>query len=334
MRGWGFVALPRDLVRDAHQQALMTAAETLGITTVDNLHLGIDAVDYCHGERVERVLLGRLFSHLTEIAACICDDKLVCKNLLAQHGVRVPRGIAPNGPDDPAIAELLAGGGSWVVKPRAGSFGEGVVVGVRDVDGVRKAMQAGPKGPYLVEEQVPGEDLRLQAVGGRLVAACRRVPANIVGDGQQSVGALIEARRAAVRRANPFNDLQTDAEVLAYLEAAGLALDDIVPAGRRVMLRSVVNMACGGQAIDVTDRLHPEWSALVARVAGAIGIRVFAVDAMVADPSQPPGFSAVLEVNAKAQWLHHTFSEGRQHDIPRLLLADLFWPDTPGAGAV
>jgi len=316
--------------RDPHQLALMATARSLGIETVDQSHLGVDAVDYCHGGRVERVLMGQAFSHLTGIASIFCDDKLACKSLLAAHDVPVPRGIAPSGPEDPAIAVLLAEGGNWVVKPRVGEHGKGVVVGLRSLDAVQKAMREGPPGPYLVEAQVAGEDLRLQAVGGRLVAACRRVPASITGDGQQPVRALIEARREVVRRANPANDLRIDGEVMAHLEAAGLTLDDIVPAGREVVLRGVANMSSGARAIDVTDELHADWIDLMQCIGEMIGIRVFSVDAVTADASRPPAFGAVLEVNARPDWLHHTFSERRQHDIPRLLLEDLFGLDGSG----
>jgi D-alanine-D-alanine ligase-like ATP-grasp enzyme len=312
------------LTRDPHQHALMAAAAKLGIATTDRAHLGIDAVDYHYRGRTERVLKGRVFSHLSAVASSLCDDKIACKRLLAAHGVPVPPGIVPAELGDTALERLFAAGGAWVAKPRVGTHGEGVILGLRTLEDLRRARFDAPPGPYLIEQQITGTDLRLQAVGGRLAAACRRLPASIVGDGHSILAEVIEARRAEVRRGNPANDLRLDNEVRAHLDAAGLTLDDVVPAGHRVKLRSVASMANGGRAIDLTDAVHPDWIELVRRIGTVIGIRVFAVDAITPDPTLPPSAGAVIEVNARPEWLHHTFSEGRQHDLARRLLTDLF----------
>jgi D-alanine-D-alanine ligase-like ATP-grasp enzyme len=310
------------LARDPHQQALMNAAPALGIAVEDLAGAWAqDAVRYSRGDRSEVVLRGRVFPHLSSVAEALCDDKHACKAALRSVGVPVPHGVRFV---DPTAAASLLTAGTWVAKPLDGTHGEGVCMGIRSPEDLRDAFD--PAWPvWLLEEQIDGEDLRLQAVDGVLVAACRREPASVQGDGTSTVRELIAARRVAVQAANAANDLVVDGEVQAHLADQALSLDDVPAAHRSIPLRSTSNMATGGRAVDFTDALHPDWVALVRTVGEALGISVFAVDAVTVDPSRPPSeFGAVIEVNARPEWLHHTFSDRRQHDLPRLLFDQLF----------
>ncbi|RMG60717.1 MAG: hypothetical protein D6722_20560, partial [Bacteroidetes bacterium] len=87
----------------------------------------------------------------------------------------------------------------------------------------------------------------------------------------------------------------------------------------------VSNMAQGGHALDVTERVHPRYQTYMDRLARALDLRLFSLDVMTPAPEADPDQAArVLEINAQPAWLHHTFSEGRQHDIPALILRDFF----------
>jgi hypothetical protein len=88
-------------------------------------------------------------------------------------------------------------------------------------------------------------------------------------------------------------------------------------------------MGQGGVAEDVTDSLHPLYYEWIERIAARFRVGIFAFDCISSDPTADPlENSATLELNAKAQWMHHTFTEGRQHDIPTLILKDLFSIDS------
>lgn len=312
--------------RDIHQQRLMVRARELGLAVEDLAPTtGIDLVRYTWRGQVELVRRGRVFSHLSAVSERLCDDKVACKGMLEAAGIPVPRGTRFRDADTPEVEALLSSGGSWVVKPVVGSHGDGVCLGVRTVAEVWEAMGLSFARDWLIEEEIPGEDLRIQAVSGVLLAACCREPASIVGNGRMSVRELIDDAATAVRRNNHQNDLRIDAEVRAHLAGAGLDLDSVPTADHRVCLRSTANMANGGRAVDLTGRIHPDWHEVVRRIANALSLSVFAVDAVTPDPERSPfEIGAVIEVNARSEWLHHTFSEGRQHDVPRALLEALF----------
>jgi len=318
--------------RDPHQERLMAAASKLGVS-FDDLYAThhLDLVRYTYQGRSEFVGKGRVFSHLNAIAERICDDKHACKRVLSRVGIPVPEGIRFTDPTSPEVIGLIESAGNWVCKPIDGTHGEGVHMGLTTRQHVLAACEnQSPGTVFVLENEVQGDDLRLQSIGGKLVAACRREPPRIEGDGSSTVQELVDGLRARVRSDNPANDFVVDSEVRSFLDREGLKLPDVVAKGRFVQLRSVANMATGARAVDLTDELHPEWRHLLSVVGETLGIRVFAVDAVTPDPTVSPfEKGAVIEVNARPEWMHHTFSHGRRHDIPRLLLEDLFGPLCP-----
>src|SRR6185369_6283514 len=81
-----------------------------------------------------------------------------------------------------------------VVKPNQGGEGRGVTPDVRDAAELRRAYEraaAANLGVVIVEKFRPGHDHRLLVVGGRLVAASQRVPAQVVGNGADTVETLV-----------------------------------------------------------------------------------------------------------------------------------------------
>ena len=289
---------------------------------------GCDVVRYWSGDQAQLVFAGQQFSSLSGHAAMLCDHKHACKAVLSEAGLPVPKGIFFH---DPAeihleLELLLERSGKVVCKPVDGMHGDGVRVGLGSVAEVVEHWRsiAGNLGGYLVEEQIEGRDLRLQAVGGRLVAACVREPAQVVGDGISTVAQLAHRRDEACQVQNPLNRLILDAHSLELLSQVGLGPDSIPSAGRRVRLKALNNISLGGLPVDVTDELHPTYADWVARIAGALGMRIFSVDVLSTDHRAAPAGARIIEVNARPEWLHHTFSERATHDLPGLILADLF----------
>ncbi|MEZ4474906.1 MAG: hypothetical protein R3F60_29775 [bacterium] len=117
-----------------------------------------------------------------------------------------------------------------------------------------------------------------------------------------------------------------DAHVLEVLAEQRLTPTDVPADGQLVRLGALANMARGVRATDVTDALHPAGTPGSSSPGPSSAWDVFAVDAMTPDPSADPAEvgGSILELNARAEWLHHTFSaRGRCHDIGALLLHHL-----------
>ncbi len=318
------------IAADPHQVRLVEAAGARGIVVADRSgDWGIDAVELSLGGRSELVLKGRVFSSLGAVADRICDHKHAAKAVLAELGIPAPRGILFRDPERerPVIDAFWVDGAAHACKPVDGTEGRGVRLGLSERAELsahwetwRTEYEA-----FVLEEEVSGEDLRVQAIGGRIVAACTRRPAYVTGDGARSVGELIEARRAVIRGQNPQNRLEVDADTLSWLERAGRTLESVPAAGEEVRLKTISNMSVGGVAVDVTDRIHPTYGLWVDAVGARLGLDIFALDIVATDPeAEPESAASVLEINPRPQWLHHTFSERRRHDMPGLILDHLF----------
>ncbi|MFL6095255.1 MAG: N-acetylglutaminylglutamine synthetase, partial [Blastococcus sp.] len=236
------------------------------------------------GRRV--TTLESLSEFTTAVAMSRCDDKRVTRRFMERAGVRVARGVQITGDDAGAATALLDEVGSVVVKPARGEQGRGITVGVRDAEGLERALAFAAQfcPDVLVEELVEGDDLRVIVIDRKVVAAAVRRPAEIVGDGRHPVAELIASTSRRRERATdgesriPMDDLT--AEVVAE---SGYAMDDVPPNGQRIRVRRTANLHTGGTIEDVTPRLHPEIAAASLRAAEALGIPVTGLDFLVPD---------------------------------------------------
>jgi GNAT-family acetyltransferase (TIGR03103 family) len=259
----------------------------------------------------------------TAVAMSRCDDKRVTRRIMGGAGVRVPVGAEVAGDDlGPALA-LLERFGELVVKPARGEQGKGITVGVRDEAGLRSAVALARQHcpDVLVEELVPGEDLRVVVIDSEVVAAAVRRPATVVGDGVSDVTTLIQrTSRRRERATGGESRIPLDDVTAAVVAEAGWAMDDVPPAGEPIRVRRTANLHTGGTIEDVTDRLHPEIAAAAVRAARAIGIPVTGLDFLVPDLDGPE--HVFVEANERPGLANHE----PQPTAARFV--DLLFPET------
>lgn len=305
---------------DLQHAHVLAAARRRGLTLTDvSATMGCKATLIDDGDRSELLVQGIIASQMSLHTKHICDHKQLTKRVFDRVGIPTPRSVLISGPDDPAIEGFFEPGRRYVCKPQVAANGIGV-----EMDLTRPAQLTAYwtrfghlDARFLLEEQIDGTDLRIQVIGGRLAAACVRVPAHVFGDGKAPLSVLIERRRAVMRGQNPANVLEIDHAAGVLLQRQGLTLDSVPDAGRQVWLKSVSNMGQGGHAIDVTDALHPRYAAWVEQLVRACRGGFFALDVICsgAPADDPDGTAVALELNALAEWIHHTFSEQRTHDL-------------------
>lgn len=285
---------------------------------------------------------GRFFRRLFEstpddekmLARNIAQNKQFTNDVLRDVGLPVPHQIVVQDAQGATEAAKRLGY-PVVLKPSDGSKGRGVHVGLRDVAAVRRAFVTSfPRGATaIVETFIPGADHRLLVVGGRLIAAARRIPASVVGDGGHSVRALVEAANRDSRRGLRFTNLLVrlvlDDEAGRTLREQGLDEDAVPPAGRRVFLRKTANISTGGTAEDVTDRVHPDVKRMAELAAQAVGLQVAGIDYITPDISRSwQDGGAICEVNNTPGLRPHWAAEGGpRRDVVTPILHLMFPPE-------
>ena len=239
------------------------------------------------------------------VAESIVQDKELTKTLLHAAGIPVPLGREVESAGD-AWAAACEIGVPVVIKPQDSNQGKGVTVNLVTEEQVKAAylIAAEISTNVLVERYIPGHDYRMLVVGNRLVAAARREPPQVIGDGVHSIYELVEQiNRDPMRgegHVTSLTKIHLDEISIAHLAAQGLTAESIPVKGMRVVLRKNANLSTGGTATDVTDDVHPELAARVIAAAKVVGLDICGVDVVcdnVMSSLEDQG-GGVIEVNA------------------------------------
>lgn len=285
------------------------------------------------GHGVARKLVEATITDQTSaVAVDVACDKDMTKRMLREAGIAVPDGGVAVHPDE-ALALFHAMGPPVVVKPYNGNQGHGVSLDLWTDEDVLEAFDIAAEytNRVIVERHAEGRNIRVLAVGGQYVAASERIPARVLGDGVQSIRELIEeANRDPLRgddHEKPLTKITVDSVVLHHLRRQGLDLANVPPAGEWICLRDSANLSTGGEAVDVTDDLHPTYRRLAERVARLIGLDVCGLDLVVRDPTAPyqPSTCFVIEVNASPGIrMHQHPSYGMARDAGEAIVGALY----------
>jgi cyanophycin synthetase len=268
------------------------------------------------------------------IAETIAQDKQLTKHLLEAAGVPVPQGRPVIDAAD-AWAAMQEIGSAVVVKPQDGNQGKGVTVNITSREQLEAAFAnaAAYGSTVMVERFVPGHDFRLLVVGNKLVAAARRDPPHVIGDGTHTVRELVDIVNSDPRRgdghATSLTKIRFDDIALRRLALQGLTAESVPAQGVRVVLRNNANLSTGGTATDVTDDVHPDVAARAVAAAQMIGLDIAGVDVVCETMEKPleEQAGAVVEVNAAPGLrMHIAPSFGKGRAVGEAVISDMY-PD-------
>lgn len=273
-----------------------------------------------HGGR--SVLCRESLSELTSaVAMSCCDDKLVTHRFLLRAGLRVPQQRMAGSSRENRL--FLKQHPQLVVKPARGEQGRGITVDVRDLTALNRAIRVARRhcDTVLLEQLVPGEDLRVVVIDFEVVAAAVRRPPHVLGTGHTTIRELIEklSRRRQAASAGESR-IPIDDETARCVRLAGYALDEVLPGGVSLQVRKTANLHTGGTLHDVTDVLHPQLADAAVRAARALNIPVVGMDFLVTAPDQPE--YVIIEANERPGLANHEPQPTAQRFI------DLLFPIT------
>ena len=289
-----------------------------------------------HGKYQQRIQ-ATITSKTPHIAVELACDKEETHRILEDLGLPVPKQRLVRS-ERGAVRAAEQIGYPVVLKPLSGNHGRGVSINLTDQTQVETAFEQARKHgrSIIVERFIEGLDHRLLVVNGELVAAAKRVPGHVTGDGNSTIEALVDEVNADPRRGvgheKVLTRIEFDHQADQLLEQSGLTRHSIVPAGQVVYLRSTANLSTGGTAIDVTDVMHPDNRIMAVRAAQAIGLDVAGVDFLTTDirESYRTTGGAICEVNAAPGFrMHVSPSEGTPRDVAGPVMDMLFPPGTP-----
>jgi cyanophycin synthetase len=242
----------------------------------------------------------------------IAGDKDRTKNLLAFHGVPVPKGGTARSFER---ALELANEIGWpvVVKPLDASQGRGIVTNVRCEEELRIAFEDAKRhrATVIIERYLHGADYRLLVINHRFVAAAKRVPATVTGDGRHTIAELVDIANQDERRGEGHEKVLTrikiDDSTRHLLALRGMSPESIPREGQEVCLKTTANLSTGGTAIDVTDRVHPANIELAERITRLVDLDICGIDVVAPSIETPilENGGGIVEVNAAPGFRMH-----------------------------
>ncbi|NEQ50867.1 MAG: cyanophycin synthetase [Leptolyngbya sp. SIO3F4] len=319
----------------ATTEALMSEAEARGIPWMELENCDLFQLGY--GKYQKRVQAA-LTSSSNVLGVELACDKERTKAILENMGAPVPVGelIYAFEELEPTIEQL--GGYPIVIKPLDGNHGRGITTDIRSWQEAERAYdraKAISRG-VIVEHFYAGRDHRILVVNHQVVAVAERVPAHVVGNGENTVAELVALENQDERRGNGHDNVLTqiklDASTDEMLDRQGLTVDTILRPQQIAYLRATANLSTGGTAIDRTDDIHPETVWLAERVSRIIDLDIAGIDVITTDISKPlrEADGAILEVNAAPGLrMHLAPSEGVARNVAAPIVQMLFPPDTP-----
>jgi len=203
-----------------------------------------------------------------------------------------------------------------IVKPNSGSQGGGVAL-VHNKKDFYAAMRRIFKNDKiaLVQRYVSGKDYRIVVLDTKIISAYERIALNVTGDGRSTISQLLRKKAKSFIASSRDTQLKLDdPRIAGKLKQQGLSMRSVPAKGKTVLLLDNANLSTGGDSIDVTDIVHPEFRKLAVRLTRDMGLRMCGVDLMIDGTiGEKPRTYHVLEINA-APGLDHYVKGGKAQE--------------------
>jgi glutamate--cysteine ligase len=283
------------------------------------------------GDKKEIIRQATKTSADSYISVEIMGNKEVTKILLSEEGIRVPSGMRIKTLEDALGYYADFAGKDLVVKPQSTNFGLGVVV-IKNLsqkeeleNAVRFALNYDKT--VLLEEFISGKEYRFLVVGKEVVAVLHREPANVKGDGVNSIKRLVEIKNKDPRRGEgyvtPLEKIKLGEVEIEFLRKQALNIDYVPKKDEKIYLRENSNISTGGDSIDYTDQVHKGYKDIALKCAKAVGAKITGADIMIDDIFMEPDKNnyGVIEMNFNpAIHMHDHPYLGKNREIEKKVL--------------
>jgi glutamate--cysteine ligase len=235
------------------------------------------------------------------------ENKLVTKKILEENGIRVPKGMDYSNSLTAKSDFNLYKGNAVVIKPKSTNFGEGITIlkENNEADVYNRAVDIAfeADNSILIEEFIAGKEFRVFVMNNEVVGILHRVPANVTGNGKQTIRDLvIEKNKDPLRGKGyhtPLEKINLGEAELIFLNTQGKDFDTIPIENETVFLRENSNISTGGDSIDFTDDIPESYKKIAVKAAQALDVKITGLDMIIDDYNKEATFDnyAIIELN-------------------------------------
>lgn len=249
--------------------------------------------------------------------------KDVTKIILHKSGIKVPKGISVNTKESDQSILKRANKLKFplIVKNAYGSGGHSVIENIytkKDLLNVIKRKKKTKKS-FLIEQMENGKEYRVLMLGDRAIAIYERIKPHVIGNGKDSIAALINKRQENIEEKIKINK-----KLKKYIKEQGFAsLKKIPKKNIKVYYKRIFRSEQGSIRIDRTDEIHKSIEKICAKANKAIGLSLSGIDLSCKDISKnikDQNYS-ILEINAKPDlYMHYEPDIGKPRDVVKDIL--------------
>ncbi|MBD2297412.1 MULTISPECIES: cyanophycin synthetase [Nostocales] len=151
---------------------------------------------------------------------------------------------------------------------------------------------------FIVERFYAGNDYRIVVVDDEVLAVYQRIPFCVVGDGKSTIAELIQKKSAELTANGRKNNVDAeDFRLKRKLKRQKLKLESVIPENQVIYLLDNANLSSGGQGVDVTEHIHPDFKKLAISATKDMGLRLSGLDVITDDITQPMNNYVIIEIN-------------------------------------
>ena len=265
------------------------------------------------------------------------ENKAITKKILSEHGITTPAGTCYHDPETALQDFVIYVGQPIVVKPLSTNFGKGITMIPKNEDKnlFKQAVENAFKDDtsILVENWIHGKEYRFFVMGDTVAGILHRVPANVVGDGDNTIEALIHEKNKNPLRGKgyrtPLEKIKMGETEALFLKMQNKSFLDVPVKDEIVYLRENSNISTGGDSIDVTDDIHPSYKHLAVQAAKAMNVKITGLDMIIQNPLEEASDDnyAIIELNFNpAIHIHCHPYQGKNRRLNERLLDMLGYP--------
>ncbi len=257
--------------------------------------------------------------------ATTIDDKQQLKVLLEKHKLPIAPGKLFVNVFE-AMDFGLSLGFPLIVKPNSGSLSHHVSYPINSVGELRQAIRIAKlyRPDFIVERFIAGNFYRASVIGREKVFVCQKIPANVVGNGVDTIKKLIaEKNRQRFRgktgqKNTTLHQIPIDGVLRGNLAKLGLGFNSVLRKNRTVYLQDKLLLSLGCDIVNLTTDTPIENKQLFLRVAELLKSDLVGIDFICPDITRSfkSQVCAIIETNSLPYLDMHQYpSVGRGDDV-------------------
>lgn len=271
--------------------------------------------------------LGATTSQTSYLGMKIAVNKAATNTLLRKSGIPTTEQIVIR--SEKNLFEALSRFGKFIMKPSNSRAGKGIFSNIQSLDEA-KAVYATLRKDYddiVAERIIEGKEYRVLVVNGKVFAVAEYVPPTVIGDGTNTILALIKTENAKRATKDDTHLIKINSALRLNLRDAGLSMRSVLPTGKSVILHKAAPISSGGYAIDATEKIHPKNKLIAEHVATLVNIDIAGIDIITKSIDQPLDETkgAIIEINGGPDLdVHFSVHKGKSRNGTEAVLKNYF----------